>query len=88
MLAEAGVQHSARRGEHLKNAFVYQRVLDRFTPVVQGMLNPLSVPAESGVRSIIDPIAFRPPTGSMSTSAEKSDHISWTDMVNALSYQQ
>jgi pyranose oxidase len=61
VIAEAGGQHSARPGEHLKNAFVYQRDIDRFTPIVQGLLQPLSVSSRhSGqVTANLDPMAFR-----------------------------
>jgi flavin-dependent dehydrogenase len=64
LLIGAGAQHSRRPGEHLKNAFVYQRDLDRFTPIVQGLLNPLSVAPIVGERSVLDPIAFRTPVSS------------------------
>jgi pyranose oxidase len=61
LIAEAGGQHSPRPGQHLKNAFVYQRDIDRFTPIVQGMLQPLSIPSSSAgqVSTNLDPIAFR-----------------------------
>ena len=59
-LLDAGAQHSARPGAHLKNAFVYQRDLDRFTPIVQGLLNPVSIASTSAAKTVIDPIAFYP----------------------------
>ncbi|WP_055405121.1 MULTISPECIES: GMC oxidoreductase [unclassified Mycobacterium] len=59
IVIDAGAQHSARPGEHLKNAFVYQRDLDRFTPIVQGLLNPVSVAPVGARRTVIDPLSFR-----------------------------
>src|SRR5437660_11461320 len=60
LMIDAGAQHSRRPGEHLKNAFVYQRDIDRFTPIVQGMLHPVSAPPRPLARTIIDPTSFRP----------------------------
>ena len=59
IMVEAGAQHSRRPGEHLKNAFVYQRRLDAFTPIVQGLLQPLSVPTGAPAAAHLDPIAYR-----------------------------
>ena len=59
IMVEAGAQHSRVPGEHLKNAFVYQRSLDSFTPIVQGLLQPLSVPTGVPAAAQLDPIAYR-----------------------------
>lgn len=59
LMVDAGAQHSRRPGEHLKNAFVYQRRLDSFTPIVQGLLQPLSVPTRTPGATQLDPIAYR-----------------------------
>jgi pyranose oxidase len=60
LMIDAGAQLSEKPGQHLKNAFVYQRDIDRFTPVVQGNLNLVSIPTADGYTSNLDPIAFRP----------------------------
>ena len=59
LMIDAGAQLSPRPGENLKNAFVYQRNIDRFTFVVQGNLNFLSVPTGGLYTATLDPIAFR-----------------------------
>lgn len=59
IMIDSGAQHSRRPGEHLKNAFVYQRDVDRFTPIVQGLLQPISVPTGPASSSAaLDPISY------------------------------
>jgi pyranose oxidase len=65
LMIDSGSQHSKRPGEHLKNAFVYQRNVDKFTPIVQGLLQPVSVPVEAGYTDTLDPIVFRPPAATI-----------------------
>lgn len=60
LMTDAGAQHSPRPGEHLKNAYTYQRDLDKFTPIVQGHLYTLSVPASQGYSTSLDPISYHP----------------------------
>jgi pyranose oxidase len=59
LIAEAGASLSPRPGEHLKNAFVYQRDVDKFTSIVQGLLNTLSISPRRGYTNALDPISFR-----------------------------
>jgi pyranose oxidase len=42
LMVDAGPKLSGRLGEHLKNAFIYQRSFDRFASVIRGHLHPLS----------------------------------------------
>ncbi|MGH3835482.1 MAG: GMC oxidoreductase [Pseudonocardiaceae bacterium] len=45
LMVDAGPRLSGRPGEHLKNAFIYQRNIDRFASLIRGHLHPLSVPS-------------------------------------------
>jgi pyranose oxidase len=51
-MVDAGPKLSGRPGEHLKNAFIYQRNLDRFASVIRGHLHPLSPPAAKSVDTL------------------------------------
>jgi pyranose oxidase len=59
LMIDAGAQLSPLPGENLKNAFVYQRNIDRFTFVIQGNLNLLSVATGGLYTPTLDPSAFR-----------------------------
>lgn len=65
LMTDAGAQLSPRPGEHLKNAFAYRRNINKFTPIVQGLLHPLSVPTRLGYTTTVDPISFHLEKGSI-----------------------
>lgn len=65
IMLDAGPQFSPRPGQNLKNTFAYQRNSDNFTPIIRGLLHPISVPPASGYTLTLDPIAFRPKSGSI-----------------------
>lgn len=53
LMVDAGPKLSGRPGEHLKNAFIYQRSIDRFASLIRGHLHPLSVsPTNQPVASL------------------------------------
>ncbi|MFI9772957.1 GMC oxidoreductase [Streptomyces sp. NPDC052415] len=59
LMIDAGPQHSVRYGEHLKNAFLYQRNIDQFVSVIRGNLTPLSVATRNDPTVTLDPSAYR-----------------------------
>ncbi|MFH9015667.1 pyranose oxidase [Streptomyces sp. NPDC017943] len=59
LMLDAGPQHSARYGEHLKNAFLYQRNIDQFVSVIRGNLTPLSVATRNDPTVTLDPSSYR-----------------------------
>jgi pyranose oxidase len=59
-MVDSGAQQSQRPGEHLKNAFVFQRNIDQFSPVIRGHLNTLSIPVDTRPMLTLDPGAFQP----------------------------
>jgi pyranose oxidase len=58
-MVEAGAKLSERVGEHLKNAYIYQRNLDLFSSVIRGHLNLLSIPSNDQPVVTLDPAAFQ-----------------------------
>ena len=59
LVVDAGAKLSDRPGEHLKNAYLYQRNLDMFSPVIRGHLTLLSVPSNDQAPVTLDPAAFQ-----------------------------
>jgi pyranose oxidase len=59
LMLDAGAQLSPRAGRTIKNSFAYQRDLNQFTYIIQGLLHPLSVPPGGGLAEM-DPITWRP----------------------------
>jgi pyranose oxidase len=59
LMVEAGPQYSARPGEHLKNAAIYQHNIDLFAPIIRGHLHLLSVPSSNQPVVTLDPDAFQ-----------------------------
>lgn len=59
MMIDAGAKLSDRPGEHLKNAYLYQRNLDLFSSVIRGHLALLSLPSNRQPVVTLDPAAFR-----------------------------
>jgi len=58
LMLDAGPKLSDRPGEHLKNAYLYQRNLDLFSSVIRGHLALLSLPSNRQPVITLDPAAF------------------------------
>ncbi|MGW7824744.1 GMC oxidoreductase [Streptomyces puniciscabiei] len=73
LMLEAGEQLSARPGENLKNAYIYQRDPNLFAPVIRGHLHLLSVPTSARPELGVDPSAY-PELGSNRSSARNAEN--------------
>ncbi len=73
LVLEAGAQLSARPGQNLKNAYIYQRDPDLFAPVMRGHLHLLSVPLSGRPELAVDPLAV-PETGANRSSARNAEN--------------
>ena len=67
VMADTGPQMSRLPGEHLKNAVGFQRDVDKFTPIVQGLLSQYSIPPRPGYTTTLDPISFQTGAAEAST---------------------
>ncbi|MFD7080018.1 pyranose oxidase [Streptomyces sp. NPDC059918] len=72
-MVEAGEQLSARPGENLKNAYIYQRSPNLFAPVIRGHLHLLSVPSSARPELAVDPAAV-PEFGTNRSSARNAEN--------------
>ncbi|MFF0220444.1 GMC oxidoreductase [Streptomyces vinaceus] len=72
-MVEAGTQLSARPGENLKNAYIYQRDPNLFTEVIRGHLHLLSVPSSARAQLAVDPSAY-PELGTNRSSARNAEN--------------
>ena len=72
LMADSGPLMSRYPGEHLKNAVAWQRDIDKFTPIVQGLLYQYSTPPRPGNTLTLDPISFL--TGAESASVRSANN--------------
>jgi pyranose oxidase len=58
-MVDAGAQLSRRPGEHLKNAYLYQKNIDLFSSVIRSHLVVLSVPRDNHPVPTLNPASYR-----------------------------
>lgn len=58
IIVDAGPQRSAKPGEHLKNAYLYQKDRTNFSDMVRAELYPLSIPTQDVKIPNLDPSAY------------------------------
>lgn len=73
IMMDAGAQLSARPGQNLKNAYIYQHNPDLFEPVIRSHLHLLSIPPSARPELAVDPLAF-PELGTNSTNARNAEN--------------
>jgi pyranose oxidase len=59
-MAEIGSQDSVKPGTHHKNSIKYQLDIDKFVSVIQGALQPVSVPTSATYMPTLDGVAWAP----------------------------
>jgi choline dehydrogenase-like flavoprotein len=85
LMTDSGAQLSPRPGEHLKNSFVYQRNIDKFTPIVKGLLQELSVTPPESHTVTLDPTSFHPMGSTRNANNPRQDPTKNLDAA-AVSY--
>ncbi|KAF8608600.1 pyranose oxidase [Ceratobasidium sp. AG-I] len=64
IMCEIGSQDNPKMGAHHKNSVKYQKDIDAFVHVIQGALQPVSIPPAKTHMSTLGDVAWTPPPGS------------------------
>jgi pyranose oxidase len=73
IMIDAGAQLSARPGQNLKNAYIYQHNPDLFEAVIRSHLHLLSVPPSARAELAVDPLAY-PELGAKPSNARNAEN--------------
>lgn len=73
VMLDAGAQLSARPGQNLKNAYIYQHDPDLFEPVIRSHLHLLSIPPSARPDLAVDPLTF-PESGTNRSGARNAEN--------------
>ncbi|OSC39591.1 GMC oxidoreductase [Mycobacterium decipiens] len=73
IMLDAGTQLSARPGQNLKNAYIYQHNPDLFEPVIRSHLHLFSIPPSARPDLAVDPLAF-PELGTNRSRARNAEN--------------